>query len=252
MQVIIQFLGLIAHMHLGSHNTAVMPRVTGHHPRLIMVLSNTYYDIALDNSYVVVSGATGTFNRTRISDVPQIKDITGCGKVLPSVETLTEQTKVTTYVDFTDGGDLFGRRVYPKPVHFDHAQGSSNWVDRHCASCEVQYRATPVSSALTITITDFARTVTRTYSVKPDDLVIFQNEPDSAGSADHFKYFYDLLDNCSSAAVPNENEAEACGKVPLCTPKKLLRKKYRYLLKDPAFTARFLTPTVECTNSQWP
>jgi hypothetical protein len=139
-----------------------------------------------------------------------------------------------------------------KAVHFDNADSASAWHDRHCASCEIQYRATPIRATLTIKLTPFGSSTSESLDLAPGDLVIISNEPTSNMGAADFKLFYPLLENCTSTAVPKENAAEACGAVPLCTPKKLLKKRYRYLLQDPSFAATFMPPNVECTNSQWP
>jgi hypothetical protein len=256
-EVVIIFLGLIVHMDLQNSNTAVLPRAPGHTPVLFIHQNGQKITEDLDGKYVAVYGAKGNFSRAGIADVPPLQEISACKHPIDAVEKLGESEFVAAYVDFLEGGSLVSALFHNKAVHFDHVLlGSSTWANRHCATCKIEYRAEPIDKTIFISIQDMKRQQLKLFEIKPGDLVIIQNATcKGCSSPDHFLHFYDLLTGCPPGArpIPKENPADPCTQLPTtCDQQNLLPAKYRYLLKEKKFRKIFISPTVECTNSQWP
>lgn len=258
--VVILFIGLISHMNLTNSNTSVLVAAPNHNVTLSIIRNAQILKQApLENTYVTISGASGSFRRSlTLGSVPPLSAVAGCATPKQTIVKREYDPAVSSYVDFLDGGELSVAGHHPVMAHIEN--GGSSWKNDRCASCEVSYTAELTGDSLTIAIYDVkTRAQIALLRAEDADTVAIRNAPDSTNASDHFQEFFKLFEACTySTAMIKEASGKTRCALSDCDPHlKLARSSKSSTSKaaaaiDPQVLDILMVPSVECTNSQWP
>jgi hypothetical protein len=278
------FIGLIAHMDLANSNTAVMLKADKHVPEMrIFRGDGSSKTVNVSQKRITISPGIGNSHPKHtkiIGNVPEIGDITGgkCGGPRQPIVDRKPDSTVEAYIDY-EGGELEPLAFNDELLHFAHGK---RWATCRCAACGTSLDLeVNEGAAITIVIADIVKpgdaSKQETYTVTANDLVVFRDAPPKGTTVmgDHFPLYYGLLKNCPANDVvlmdckdaqgnphPHCKELARCTTVdPLpqaartasSTSRRARRPKGGQLTFNlNEFLEYIITPTIECTNGQYP
>jgi hypothetical protein len=275
------FVGLIAHMDLANSNTAVMLMADKHVPELrIFRGDGTSETVNVSQKRITISPGNGNSHpkHTKIfGTVPEIGDITGwkCGGPRQPIVDRKPDAMVEAYIDY-EGGELEPLAYDDEVIHFAHGQ---RWSKCRCAACGTSLALeVNAGASVRIVIADIADPTNaakqKTYSVSATDIVVFRDAPPKGTTVagDHFMLYYGLLEKCPANDIvltdckdPQGNPHPHCKEPARCTAvdplpqaasnssrgsSQLKAGRLNFNLNE--FREYIITPTIECTNGQYP
>jgi hypothetical protein len=257
------FIGLIAHINVGTLNTAVLVYAPNHVAQgVIFRADGTQTPLpALKDVRVSINGGggpTGPNSTALLGNTPSLNDITetNCKLRAAIKKRQLPDASVNAYVDYA-GGTLMPTGYQKYKVYFDDG-GPSHTPQCTACGAELQY---DVAAGQTISVVIFDKDGNKLpdkFQLSKTDVLVFQNAVNDGIS--HFDHFYDLLEgeDCKIKDMPIKS-TETCS-LPRCTHalsfavtnKGKPRRRWKHFDFSAFNKFTILDVDLECTNSHWP